>query len=149
MKKQPTIKNLLNKDQKRSKKKKIIFSTLLVFMLLPIVGMSFAAAGFAIWANGVNLDKSLLPTASAKPVFYDINGEKIDEPYVNFEEGTAMIGSTREVYPLTVGDGEMFVMGDNRLNSQDSRCIGFVDTRRIAGKVLLRFYPFNKFGTVS
>ncbi len=78
MKKQPTIKNLLNKDQKRSKKKKIIFSTLLVFMLLPIVLTSFAAAGFAIWANGVSLDKSLLPTASAKPVFYDINGEKIE-----------------------------------------------------------------------
>lgn len=78
MKKQPTIKNLLNKDQKRFKKKKIIFSTLLVFMLLPLVGMSFTVAGFAIWANGVNLDKSLLPTASAKPVFYDINGEKIE-----------------------------------------------------------------------
>ena len=50
---------------------------------------------------------------------------------------------------VTVPEGYVFVMGDNRLNSQDSRCIGFVDTRRIAGKVLLRFYPFNKFGTVS
>ena len=47
-------------------------------MLLPIVVMSFTAAGFAIWANGVSLDKSLLPTANAKPVFYDINGEKIE-----------------------------------------------------------------------
>lgn len=78
MKKQPTIKNLLTKEQKRTKKKKIVLTTLLVLVLLPIVGTSLAVAGFAIWANGVSLDKSLLPTANAKPVFYDINGEKIE-----------------------------------------------------------------------
>ncbi len=78
MKKRPKIKNLLNKEQKRSKKKKIILSALLVLVLLPIVGTLLAVAGFAIWANGVSLDKNLLPTASAKPVFYDINGEKIE-----------------------------------------------------------------------
>lgn len=78
MKKQPKIKNLLNKEQKRARNKKIIVTTVLVLVLLPIVCTSIAVAGFAIWANGVSLDKTLLPTASAKPVFYDINGEKIE-----------------------------------------------------------------------
>lgn len=78
MKKQPKIKNLLNKEQKRSQKKKIILTILCVFLLLPIVGTAITAVSFAIWANGVSLDKNLLPTASAKPVFFDINGEKIE-----------------------------------------------------------------------
>lgn len=78
MKKQPKIKNLLNKEQKRARKKKIILTTVLVLALLPIVCTSIAAVVFAIWANDVPLDKTLLPTASAKPVFFDINGEKIE-----------------------------------------------------------------------
>ena len=78
-----------------------------------------------------------------------VNGEKIDEPYVNFEEGTAMIGSTREVYPLTVGDGEMFVMGDNRNHSSDSRVFGSVDIRECLGKVYFRLFPLRNFGKIN
>jgi signal peptidase I len=42
-------------------------------------------------------------------------------------------------------------MGDNRGNSLDSRSdtIGFVDTRRVLGKVVCRVLPFEKFGTVN
>lgn len=89
MKKQPKIKNLLTKSEKAAKRKKVALITALVLVLLPVVAVSVAATGFAIWANGIELDKSLMPTASAKPVFYDINGDKIEylsDDYVNIEE---------------------------------------------------------------
>ena len=53
--------------------------------------------------------------------------------------------------PFTDSEGKMFVMGDNRNGSSDSRNpnVGQLDTRRVLGKVLIRFYPFDKFGTVD
>ncbi len=53
-------------------------------------------------------------------------------------------------YPLTVGEGELFVMGDNRNHSLDSRssAIGLVKEDEIIGKVLCRIFPLNKFGGV-
>lgn len=76
-----------------------------------------------------------------------VNGEKLDEPYVRFREGEAMhIGP--DMYPLEVGEGKMFVMGDNRNGSSDSRVFGVVDVRDCLGKVYMRIFPLNKFGIV-
>ena len=71
-----------------------------------------------------------------------INGEVIDEPYIL--EPTGLQYDMQ--FPLTVDEGCVFVMGDNRNDSLDSRStqIGLVDERYILGKTLFRIYPFEK-----
>ncbi len=75
-----------------------------------------------------------------------VNGEVLDEPYIKeptyTAEGTA--------FPLTVPEGQLFLMGDNRNRSNDSRDpqIGLVDERYIIGHVLGVVFPFSSFGGV-
>ena len=54
-------------------------------------------------------------------------------------------------FPLTVPEGQLFLMGDNRNDSLDSRSpdIGLIDTRDVLGKVLWRLLPFSRMGAVS
>jgi len=71
-----------------------------------------------------------------------VNGEPVDEPYVSAENaGGAEIGS-RET-PVTVSEGCVFVLGDNRRESADSRRgdVGEIPLCRVAGKVRLVVYP--------
>lgn len=70
------------------------------------------------------------------------NGEALDEPYT-LEGYTS--GSLVE---FTVPDDEVFVMGDNRSISLDSRdpSVGTVSEDAIMGKAFIRLYPFNEFG---
>ena len=75
-----------------------------------------------------------------------VNGEEIDEPYVNEE----VFGGGDTQYPITVPEGSVFVMGDNRNNSEDSRltAVGTLKTEDIIGKVIFRIFPFNRIGGV-
>lgn len=77
-----------------------------------------------------------------------VNGKKLEEDYVNYIEGEPMLRGSSRSYPFTVGDGEMFVMGDNRNHSSDGRAFGTVDVRECIGKVYFRFLPFDSFGPV-
>jgi len=76
-----------------------------------------------------------------------VDGEPLDEPYVNYIEGKQMRSGIIQ-FPYTVEKGRVFVMGDNRNNSRDSRSFGAIDTRNLMGKVLFRVTPVNKFGKV-
>ena len=53
------------------------------------------------------------------------------------------------VYEYDVPEGCVFVMGDNRNDSKDSRSIGFITDEEVLGKAVFRIYPFNHIGKVS
>jgi len=76
-----------------------------------------------------------------------VNGQLLDEPYI--AEATRQKGDME--FPLTVPEGYLFVMGDNRMHSTDSRYqdIGFIDERDILGQVLYRTYPFSAIGSIT
>ena len=76
-----------------------------------------------------------------------VNGEVLDEPYIN--EPTYTAEGTK--FPLTVPEGQLFLLGDNRNGSSDSRDprIGLVDERYVIGHVLGVIFPFTSRGTVE
>lgn len=76
-----------------------------------------------------------------------IDGVYLEEEYALNEIDFTSPG----VGTWTVGEGEIFVLGDNRYNSTDSRDgrVGTIDIDCILGKVLFRFLPFDKFGAVE
>lgn len=74
-----------------------------------------------------------------------INGEELEEPYIQ-DNVTTTEGTFNDI---TVPEGCVFVMGDNRGGSKDSREIGCIPIEKIESKVWFRFWPFNKFGGVD
>lgn len=74
-----------------------------------------------------------------------INGEKLDEPYL--EEGLTT-RRTGEFYDLIVPEGYVFAMGDNRNRSMDCREFGCIPLEKVEGKVICRFWPLNQMGKV-
>lgn len=72
-----------------------------------------------------------------------INGKVMDEPYI--KNPTARQFDVK--FPLTVPKGYVFVMGDNRNNSKDSRSsgVGMIDERYILGRTFFRIFPFGEF----
>ena len=76
-----------------------------------------------------------------------LNGEVLDEPYI--KELTYERENAEIEYPLTVPEGCVFAMGDNRNHSTDSRQVGCVPVSGIKGVVFWRFLPVTKFGSVD
>ncbi|MEA4832046.1 MAG: signal peptidase I [Oscillospiraceae bacterium] len=81
-----------------------------------------------------------------------VDGVLLDEPYVRRETtGRMEDGDRADMYPITVDKNCVFVMGDNRNGSRDSRMsnVDQIDTRYILGRVLVRFFPFEAAGKVN
>ena len=76
-----------------------------------------------------------------------VNGEELHEPYV--EEKS--LGDCNIELPYQVLDGKIFVMGDHRSTSADSRntTVGCVAQEQVVGKIVFRVWPFEQFGAIS
>ena len=71
-----------------------------------------------------------------------LNGEALDEPYVEF-------GSHETLAEVIVGEGEYFVVGDNRPESSDSRNWGTVSREAIIGKTAFIYWPPERLGVLA
>ena len=72
-----------------------------------------------------------------------VNGEEQEEPYLNdADQSRGFFG------PTVVPEGHIFVMGDNRGNSADSRVFGPLPLENLKGEAFMRFWPVSKISTV-
>ena len=76
-----------------------------------------------------------------------INGEELEENYLS--ENVVTESTDGAFTDLVVPEGTVFVMGDNRGASSDSRRFGCIPYDKIESKVCLRFWPLNRFGVIK
>jgi signal peptidase I len=80
-----------------------------------------------------------------------VNGTKLVEPYVhrdqagNQDQTTTLTGTTNWLVPA----GQVFVMGDHREFSTDSRVFGPIDVSSVIGRGFVRYWPFDRFGLIN
>jgi signal peptidase I len=76
-----------------------------------------------------------------------VNGTALDEPYVYSVDGEAQAtGPLNGTSQWTIGPGELFVMGDHRAQSSDSRFFGPIQVSSVIGRAWLRYWPLAAFG---
>ena len=97
------------------------------------------------YVNGRKITKRQMAIAAGDPNLpvtihpgYVIrNGKALQEPYAAEDPEDAM-------YPIKLPPGKLFMMGDNRNNSNDSRVWGMLDRSRVQGKAMFIFWPFGR-----
>ena len=76
-----------------------------------------------------------------------INGEELEENYLT--EGVETNADGGQFLDIVVPEKSVFLMGDNRSQSTDSRCFGCVPLEKIESKVWIRVWPLDKFGKID
>ena len=72
-----------------------------------------------------------------------VNGKYVEE---NFDHAKTEDFNIEEIESTVVPENTYFVLGDNRVNSVDSRILGFIPEGQISGRAKYTIFPFNRFG---
>ncbi|WP_256761453.1 signal peptidase I [Cohnella sp. WQ 127256] len=109
--------------------------------VIGVPGDTVKVEGDQVYINGEPLDETYLKSAydeahAAGVLYNKQNDERSNFPNNEFPEGT-------------VPEGTVFVMGDNRSNSEDSRMIGYIQMDEIVGRADLIFWPIKEFKLVK
>ncbi len=117
-------------------------------LALLIIAAAMVVISLASWSRfiftqtGFYVTAALLVSIAIIPLIHcPIIGEAIHEPYVAIVEGA--FGMGKEFGPMTLGDSEYFLLGDNRTRSKDSRYLGSVPADRLHGLVRLRWFSYD------
>lgn len=121
----------------------------IVKRVIAVGGQTVKVTPTTIYVDGKALEEDYVytedyynPIDRNRNYFYDVEPcEALEELIIGYEENV--------YYEILIPKGEIFVMGDHRNNSKDSRNIGTLHEDAIIGKVVLRFYPFDKFGKID
>ncbi|MCQ2547641.1 MAG: signal peptidase I [Clostridia bacterium] len=102
-------------------------------------------------STNINIIKRVIgvpgDTVALKEGYVYVNGEKLEEAYLG-DQGQSY-GEFADNQTYKVPENCVFLMGDNRIVSEDSRFedVGYVPYDNIIGRVILRVFPFNKMAT--
>ncbi len=90
-------------------------------------------------------------TVDLRDGFVFVDGKQLDEPYTQGKPSYPLVPARNVeiVYPYTVPDGYLWVMGDNRTDSSDSRYFGAVPVESVTGHAVLAYWPLNRFGILE
>lgn len=129
-------------------------------VLVTSYSQQYSYGDIIVISRGEHLDKVLIKRVIAtEGQIVDIDTEtgKVSVDNVVLDEasytkdglGTFNLSDTE--FPVTVPEGKLFVLGDNRAISKDSRNseVGFIDVDNVIGKAQLIIYPYNRFGMID
>ncbi len=103
-----------------------------------------------VYVDGVKIDESFVYYDASDYISIDKNiHERIDYKLIPGTEESHLERYEYEIYEYKVPLNEVYVLGDHRNDSKDSRSFGSVNVDKILGRVLIRIYPFADFGTVK
>ena len=98
------------------------------------------------------LIKRVIATAGQTVTLQDgavyVDGQPLNEPYTLGKPSYPLEDSSLS-FPYTVPQGEIWVMGDNRTNSKDSRFFGSVPIDSVTGHAFVRYWPLDRLGTLK